>query len=60
MATVTTLVGGTLHDGLGNPGQVGNLVIEDDRIAELGNVPARGTRLDVTGLAVRARLYRHT
>jgi N-acyl-D-amino-acid deacylase len=52
MASVTTLVGGTLYDGLGNPGRVGNLVIEDDRIAELGDVPARGARLDVSGLAV--------
>ena len=34
-ATVT-LVGGTLYDGLGNPGVQGNLVIEGDRIAAIG------------------------
>ena len=52
MATLVTLVGGMLFDGLGNPGYVGNLVIEGDRIAALGGVSARGERIDVSGLAV--------
>ena len=47
-----TLVGGTLYDGRGNPGHAGNLVIDGDRIAELGDVAPRGERIDVTGLAV--------
>ncbi len=47
-----TLVNGTLYDGLGNPGRRGNLVIENDRIAELGNVLPRGEQIDVTGMAV--------
>jgi N-acyl-D-amino-acid deacylase len=47
-----TLTNGTLYDGLGNPGQPGNLVIEGDRIAEIGAVPPRGEVVDVTGLAV--------
>lgn len=52
MATIT-LRGGTLYDGLGNPGVAGNLVIDDDRIAELGpGVAPRGEIIDVSGLAV--------
>jgi N-acyl-D-amino-acid deacylase len=47
-----TLVGGTLFDGLGSPGFRGNLVLDGDRIAAVGNVPAQGDRIDVTGLAV--------
>ena len=50
---VTTLRGGTLYDGLGGPGVVGNLVIQDDRILALGaGVAPQGTEIDVTGLAV--------
>jgi N-acyl-D-amino-acid deacylase len=47
-----TLIGGTLYDGLGNPGRAGNLVIDGDRIAAVGDVPPQGERIDVTGLAV--------
>ncbi|HUG16340.1 MAG TPA: D-aminoacylase [Thermomicrobiales bacterium] len=47
-----TLSGGTLYDGLGNPGRRGNLVVDGDRIAAVGNVAARGERVDVTGLVV--------
>lgn len=47
-----TLVGGTIVDGLGNPGQPGNVVVEGDRITAVGDVQPHGDRIDVTGLAV--------
>lgn len=50
---VFTLRGGTLYDGLGNPGVVGNLVVSDDRILAVGPGAApQGEIIDVTGLAV--------
>ena len=50
---VTTLRGGTLYDGLGNPGVQGNLVISDDRILAVGpGAEPQGDILDVSGLAV--------
>ena len=50
---VKTLSGGTLYDGLGNPGVIGNIVIQDDRIQAVGpGVAPRGDVIDVTGLAV--------
>lgn len=50
---VTTLRGGTLYDGLGNPGVTGNLVISDDRILAVGpGAEPQGTIIDVGGLAV--------
>jgi len=47
-----TLVGGTIVDGTGQPGRPGNLVIEGDRIAAVGDVAPSGERIDVTGLVV--------
>lgn len=47
-----TLLNGALYDGTGSPGRRGNLVIDGDRIAALGDVAPRGDRIDVTGLAV--------
>ncbi len=47
-----TLTGGTIYDGRGGPGGIGNLVIEGNRIAAVGDVAPRGERIDVTGLAV--------
>ena len=45
---------GTLYDGTGAPGAVGDLAIDDDRIAAIGDLGgARGAReLDVSGMAV--------
>lgn len=48
----TTLVGGTIVDGTGAPGRQGNVVIEGDRIAEVGDVAVTGERIDVRGLVV--------
>jgi N-acyl-D-amino-acid deacylase len=49
---VVTLAGGTIFDGTGAAGRPGNVVIEGERIAAVGDVPARGERIDVDGLAV--------
>lgn len=49
---VITLTNGTIYDGLGNPGRRGHLVIDGDRIAELGTLLPRGEIIDVEGLAV--------
>jgi N-acyl-D-amino-acid deacylase len=45
---------GTIVDGSGSPGYVGDVAIQDDRIAALGDIgSARGTtEVDATGLAV--------
>ena len=50
--TRITLVGGTLLDGLGTPGVIGNLVLDGDRIVAVGQVPIEGTAIDVSGLTV--------
>lgn len=47
-----TLVNGTLYDGSGAPGRRGNLIIDGDRIAALGDVAPLGERIDVSGQAV--------
>jgi N-acyl-D-amino-acid deacylase len=47
-----TLTGGTVFDGLGNPGRVGNVVVEGDRVTAAGDIQPRGERIDVSGLAV--------
>ncbi len=46
--------GGTIYDGTGAPPIVGDLAIDDDRIAAIGNVgSARGAvEIDAAGLAV--------
>ena len=48
------LRGGTIYDGRGGPGVVGDLAIDGDRVAALGDLAtARGREeFDVTGLAV--------
>lgn len=49
-----TLAGGTVYDGLGNPGRPADVAIRADTIAAIGDL-SRATadaRLDVTGLAV--------
>jgi N-acyl-D-amino-acid deacylase len=47
-----TLKGGTIVDGSGSPGFVGDVVIEDDRITSVGEAATSGTVIDVTGLVV--------
>src|SRR5688572_18941856 len=47
-----TLVGGTIVDGMGAPGRQGNVVVEGDRIAGVGDVAPAGERIDVSGLVV--------
>lgn len=47
-----TLTGGTIYDGLGNPGYRGNIVLEGDRIAAIGMSVTSGEQIDVEGLAV--------
>jgi len=47
-----TLVGGTIYDGSGADGRVGNVVVDRDRIVGVGEVASSGERIDVTGLAV--------
>jgi N-acyl-D-amino-acid deacylase len=47
-----TLKGGTIVDGSGGPSQVGDVVIEDDRIASVGPAASRGTVVDVSGCVV--------
>lgn len=45
--------GGTLVDGTGSPGRVGDLAIQGDRIAAVGQVDGTGTiTIDATGLMV--------
>ncbi|HXV62369.1 MAG TPA: D-aminoacylase [Vicinamibacteria bacterium] len=45
---------GTIYDGSGNPGVVGDIAIRDDRIAAVGDVgdATAAVEVDVTGLAV--------
>ena len=48
-----TLRGGTIYDGLGNPGVQGNVVVHDDRILAVGpDAELRGDLFDATGLAI--------
>src|SRR6476620_3148377 len=47
-----TLKGGTIVDGSGGPGYVGDVVIEEDRIASVGPAASSGTVIDVAGLVV--------
>ena len=46
--------GGTIHDGLGNPGSIGDVAINADRIVAIGDLgSAKGTEeIDATGLVV--------
>jgi N-acyl-D-aspartate/D-glutamate deacylase len=45
--------GGEIHDGLGNPGVVGDVAIKGDRIVALGTVSGRGAEeIDATGKIV--------
>jgi N-acyl-D-aspartate/D-glutamate deacylase len=45
--------GGTIIDGLGNPGAVGDLAVQDGRIAAIGRVDGRGREeIDATGRIV--------
>ena len=48
------LKGGTLHDGTGNPGKVGDVAIKNDRIVAVGTFAVKGEPriLDCTGLIV--------
>ena len=45
-----TLTGATIVDGSGAPPRVGDIVIEGDRIASIGNGERRGTVVDADGL----------
>src|SRR5438477_46954 len=45
-----TLAGATIVDGTGAEARVGNVVIEDDRIASVGGDERQGTVVDATGL----------
>jgi N-acyl-D-amino-acid deacylase len=48
-----TLWGGTLVDGTGAPGVLGNVVVDGDRIVAVGSdAEAQGERIDVSGLVV--------
>jgi N-acyl-D-amino-acid deacylase len=44
--------GGTVYDGSGADGIVADVLIEDGRIATVGEVPAEAEEVDATGLAV--------
>ena len=45
--------GGTIHDGLGNPGVVGDVAIKGDRIVAVGQVAGRGAEeIDASGKIV--------
>ena len=46
--------GGTIHDGRGNPGNVGDVAINDDRIVAIGDLSAASAseEIDATGLVV--------
>ena len=45
--------GGTVYDGTGSAGTMGDVAVRGDRIVEIGHVTARGAReLDAAGLAV--------
>jgi N-acyl-D-amino-acid deacylase len=48
------LRGGTLHDGSGKPGMVGDVAIKDDKIAAVGKFQVAGNPkvLDATGLII--------
>jgi N-acyl-D-amino-acid deacylase len=48
------LKGGTLHDGTGDPGKIGDIAIKNDRIVAVGTFAVKGTPrvLDCTGLIV--------
>ena len=48
------LKGGTLHDGTGDPGKIGDIAIKNDRIVAVGKFDVKGTPrvLDCTGLIV--------
>jgi len=51
-AETWTLRSGTIVDGTGNPGKVGNVIIQGDRVVALGGDETRGTPLDVGGHVV--------
>jgi N-acyl-D-amino-acid deacylase len=45
--------GGTIYDGSGSPGYVGDIAIEADTIVAVGEIAGRGrTEIDATGMAV--------
>ena len=48
------LKGGTIHDGTGNPGRIGDVAIKNDRIVAVGTFAVKGAPrvLDCTGLLV--------
>jgi N-acyl-D-amino-acid deacylase len=50
---VRTLIrGGTVYDGTGAPGRRADVLVDDGRIAAVGEVDAEAEELDATGLAV--------
>jgi N-acyl-D-amino-acid deacylase len=50
--TALTLRGGTIVDGTGAASFVGNVIVEDERVVEVGVSGIQGTVLDVDGLVV--------
>ncbi len=53
--------GGTIYDGSGQPGYVGDVAVRGDRIAYVGpKAPGDAPReIDATGRAVVSRLHQH-
>ena len=52
--------GGTLYDGSGSPGVVGDLAVKRDRIVAMGHVSGHGAReIDAAWARRRARLHQH-
>ena len=52
MRNAWTLKGGTIVDGSGGAGYVGDIVIENDRVTSVGAAASSGTVIDVTGLVI--------
>ena len=48
----TAIRGGTVYDGTGVPGRRADVLLDDGRIAAVGDVEAEAFELDATGLAV--------
>ena len=52
MSADTVIRGGTVIDGTGSPGQVGDVAVTDGRISEIGTGLAGRRVLDATGRVV--------